>query len=169
MRLFIKRRRAEKQKKIKHISNLVVAKAKVRNHRVITQKKLLQDISNGAAEKAREMRQAKHFLRNTDDNNHIETAIKQRRQSIALIKKSAALVAKRAVEIIELKGSKKSIFMDAALGGKKREVRLKEVAEKQYLDTHKLMLKNAADHAKWKKKEADIAEKLSRLRSRHRG
>ncbi len=165
MRLFIKRRRVEKQKKIKHISNLVVAKVKVRNHRVITQKKLLQDISNGAAEKAREMRQAKHFLKNTDDNNHIETAIKQRRQSIALIKKSAALVAKRAAEITELKGSKKAIFMDAALGGKKREVRLKEIAEKKYLDTHKLMLKNAADHAKWKKKEADIAEKLSRLRN----
>ena len=63
-----------------------------------------------------------------------------------MIQQSAILVAERAAEKSKAKGNRKAIFMDAALGGKQRNIRLQtrlqDEAERRYLQTHKSMLKN---------------------------
>ena len=65
MRLFINGE-GQKNRKKEIYFELVVAKAKVRNHRVITQKKLLKDISMGRQKKP-ENEASQALLRNTDD------------------------------------------------------------------------------------------------------
>eukprot|EP00943_MAST-04B_sp_MAST-4B-sp1_P004038 g4038.t1 len=164
MRLFVKRKRAAKKLKKKQFSNEVANAAKVRNFRVEKKKILLQHIAENAATKAKEMKLASQHLNNNEENNHVERALKQRRQSLALIKQSAKLVAERAAEKSKTTGNRKAIFMDAVLGGKKRNGRLQDEAERQYLETHKSMLKNAENAAKLKQQEAEIAEKLLLLR-----
>ena len=129
MRLFVKRKRAERQKQRKMLAEIVVRKAKARNDRVNRQSKMLQSISEQAAKRALQMRQAKRFINNTDQVNHIEKHIKQTRKSVLLVKESAAEAATRAKLKADLK------------------------------------LQNAAEAAKIKKKEAEIASKLSRLRT----
>ena len=89
MRLFVKRKRAERQKQRKMLAEIVVRKAKARNDRVSHQTKMLQSISEQAAKRALEMRQAKRFINNTDEVNHIDKHIKQTRKSVLLVKQSA--------------------------------------------------------------------------------
>ena len=85
MRLFVKRKRAAKKLKKKQFSNEVANAAKVRNFRVEKKKILLQHIAENAATKAKEMKLASQHLNNNEENNHVERALKQRRQSLALM------------------------------------------------------------------------------------
>ena len=62
----MKRKRAERQKQRKMLAEIVVRKAKARNDRVNRQSKMLQSISEQAAKRALQMRQAKRFINNTD-------------------------------------------------------------------------------------------------------
>ena len=115
MRLFVKRKRAERRKQRKMLAEIVVRKAKARNNRVSHQTKMLQSISEQAAKRALEMRQAKRFINNTDEMNHIDKHIKQTRKSVLLVKQSAAETAIRAKLKADLK------LQNAAEAAKKKK------------------------------------------------
>ena len=105
MSIFVREKRAERQKQRKMLAEIVVRKAKARNDRVNRQSKMLQGISEQAAKRALQMRQAKRFINNTDQMNHIEKHIKQTRKSVLLVKQSAAETANRAKLKADLKRS----------------------------------------------------------------
>ena len=117
MRLFVKRKRAERQKQRKMLAEIVVRKAKARNDRVNRQSKMLQGISEQAAKRALQMRQAKRFINNTDQVNHIDKD-KANQKKCAKTRKQPCAASLR-----------KNLFICGS--SQQRDARLKQEAQRQ--------------------------------------